>query len=85
MFIVSTKRFKVRRADGSPYLIEKGFVGEIPEDVANEWLIQAAIKDGTISTPATKSDSSVEKAITQSEGKSKAAQKARESKKKEVK
>jgi len=83
MFIVSTKRFKVRRADGSPFLIEKGFVGNIPEDVASEWLIQAAIKEGSISTPETKADKSIEKAIKASEDKANATQKKRE--KKEVK
>lgn len=77
MFIVSTKRFKIRRADGSPFLIEKGFVGNIPDDVANEWLIQAAIKEGSISTPD-KSDRAIDKAITKSETKAKATQKKRE-------
>lgn len=85
MFIVSTKRFKVRRADGSPYLIEKGFVGNIPNDVASEWLIQAAIKEGSISTPDSKADRSIEKAIEASESKAKATQKKRETRKKEVK
>ena len=85
MFIVSTKRFKIRRADGSPFLIEKGFVGNIPEDVASEWLIQQAIKEGSISTPDSKADSSIEKAISASEGKAKATQRKRETKKKEVK
>lgn len=81
MFIVSNKRFKVKRADGSPYIIERGFVGNIPEDVAKEWLIQAAIKDGSISTPDTKSDKNIEKAITTGQRKAKATQKAKESQK----
>lgn len=85
MFIVSTKRFKIRRADGSPFLIEKGFVGNIPDDVADEWLIQQAIKEGSISTPDSKADSSIEKAISASEGKANAIQRKRETKKKEVK
>lgn len=80
MFIVSTKKFKIRRADGSTYDIPKGYVGEIPDDIANEWLIQMAIKEGAISTPATKADSSIEKTITKSEAKAKATQKAKESK-----
>ena len=85
MFIVSTKRFKVRRADGSPYLIEKGFVGNIPDDVAGEWLIQAAIKEGSISPPENKADRSIEKAIETSESTARATQRKRETRKKEVK
>jgi hypothetical protein len=85
MFIVSTKRFKVRRADGSPYYIANGFVGDIPEDVAESWLIQEAIKEGSISTPNSKADKSIEKAISTSEEKAKTNQRKRETKKKEVK
>ena len=62
MFIHSSKKFKVRRADGSSYLIQKGFVGEIPSDVAKEWIIQEAIKEGSISTPASKKDKDIDKA-----------------------
>ena len=78
MFIVSTKKFKIRRADGTAVDIPKGYVGEIPDDIANEWIVQAAIREGSISTPATKADSSIDKAITKSEAKAKATQKAKE-------
>lgn len=81
MFIYSNKRFKVKKADGTPYIIEKGFVGDIPEEIAKEWLIQAAIKDGSISTPNAKADKAIEKAITTSQKKAHAAQKAKEEKK----
>lgn len=56
MFILSTKTFLVPRADGTKYTIPKDFVGEIPEDVGNTWLVQAAIKCGWIATPAGRSD-----------------------------
>ena len=80
MFIVSTKRFKIRRAGGSTVDIPKGFVGEVPDDLKNEWLISEAIKEGSISTPDTKADKSIDKAIAKGEEKAKATQKAKESK-----
>ena len=36
MFIVSKRNYQVRRADGSLYLIKKNYIGEIPEDVAQD-------------------------------------------------
>ena len=44
MFIVSKKKFIVRRADGSSYLIRKDYIGEIPGDVAESNLVQKAIR-----------------------------------------
>ena len=69
MFIASNKRFKIRRNDGDPIIIPNGFVGEIPDDVAKEWIIKAAIKDGAIVTTESKKDTAIEKAV--SEGKAK--------------
>ena len=56
MFIMSTKPFLVPRKDGTMFKIEKDYIGEIPQDVANSWLVQAAIKSGWIATPAGRSD-----------------------------
>lgn len=64
MFIISKKNFKVRRADGSPYLIRKDFIGEIPEDVANSTLIQSAIQSGSIATPSGHKDKELREADT---------------------
>ena len=51
MFIVSKKKFIVRRADGSSYLIRKDYIGEIPGDVAESNLVQKAIRGGSIAVP----------------------------------
>lgn len=56
MFIMSKKNFLIPRADGSRYMIRKDYIGDIPEDVAKTWLVQAAIKDGSIATPASHLD-----------------------------
>lgn len=62
MFIISKKNFRVRRADGSPYLIRKDFIGEIPEDVANSTLVRSAIQTGSIATPSGHKDKELRKA-----------------------
>lgn len=56
MFVMSFKNFLVPRADGSMYKIQKDFIGEIPQDVAESWLVQAAIKSGWIVSPTGRSD-----------------------------
>ena len=38
MFIIAKRNYLVRRADGSFYRIEKDYIGEIPEDVAEREL-----------------------------------------------
>ena len=73
MFIISKRNFKIRRADGEIFRIQKEFVGTIPEDVANHPLIQSAIRCGWIATPDTKADAELIKADAE------AAQKAAES------
>lgn len=62
MFIASQKNIKVKRKDGSAYTIKKDFVGEIPDDVAAHWLVQAAIKSGSIAAPQGKKDKDLEAA-----------------------
>ena len=56
MFILSKRNFKVRRADGSSFLIKKDFIGDIPEDVFNSRLIQTAIKGGLVAAPESHKD-----------------------------
>jgi hypothetical protein len=57
MFIVSKANLNVRRADGSLYSISEGYMGDIPDDIAAHWMIQAAIKSGVVFT----SDSHLDK------------------------
>lgn len=56
MFILSKRNFRVRRADGSSFLIKKDFIGDIPEDVFNSRLIQKAIKGGLVAAPESHKD-----------------------------
>ena len=51
MFIIAKRNYLVRRADGSFYRIEKDYIGEIPEDVAESELVQRAIVGGNIAVP----------------------------------
>ena len=67
MFILSKRNFLVTRKDGSTYKIAKDFVGEIPEDVGQSWLVQQAIKGGLIATPEKASDSVLERADAKAE------------------
>lgn len=62
MFIVSKRNYMVKRADGSLYEIAKGFIGEIPEDVAESNLVRRAIRGGMISVPEGKKDKQLEQA-----------------------
>ena len=73
MFIISKRNFKVRRADGSSYLVRKNFVGDVPEDVFNSRMIQKAIKGGLVATPAAHSDKELYKADDQAAEKEAAA------------
>lgn len=82
MFIVSTKAFGVKLKSGSFYKIPRGFVGEVPAEVANSLIVKLAIKDGSISTPASKKDAVIEKAVEDSEEKTVEDRKAKEDKKK---
>jgi hypothetical protein len=80
MFIVSTKKFRIRRPERPVYDIPKGFVGDIPEDVAEQWIIQAAIKDGSIVCSQSHTDKAVETAVSEGKAKVKKAAKAKEEK-----
>lgn len=81
LFVVANKRFKVRRADGSPYVIPKGYVGTIPDDVSKEWIVQAALKDGSIVSSESTKDKDIEKAAIEGEKKITATRKKKEEKK----
>lgn len=82
MFIVATKAYGVRLKDGNLFKIPRGFIGEIPNEIANSQIVQLAIKDGSISTPAAKQDAVIEKAIEAGEKKAVETQKAKEKKQK---
>jgi len=73
MFIISKRNFLIVRADGSAYRIPRDYVGEIPADVAAHWLVQGAIKDGSIATPEAHSDRAIEAAEEAAEVKAEAA------------
>lgn len=62
MFIVSKRNFKVRRADGTSYLIKKDYAGDIPEDVFKSRLVQKAVAGGLIYAPETARDKDLYKA-----------------------
>lgn len=71
MFIMSKHNYRVRRADGSSFSIDKDFIGDIPKDVASSNLVQRAIRGGGIMIPRGKKDKQLEQA--DAAGKKKAA------------
>ena len=73
MFINSKINLLVRN-DGEIFKIQKDFIGEIPDKIANTWLIQQAIKSGHIATPNSKTDKALEAADKVAEEASKAAE-----------
>ena len=62
MLIIAKRNYLVRRADGSFYRIEKDYIGEIPEDVAESELVQRAILGGNIAVPGGSKDKELYKA-----------------------
>ena len=50
---------------GTAYPISRGFVGEVPDQVAQTAYFQALVKDGKISIPASKKDSDIAVAMEQ--------------------
>lgn len=60
MFIISKNRFLIPKDGADPYVIPKDYIGEIPEDVAGHWLIEAAIESGMIATPQGRKDKQLE-------------------------
>lgn len=53
MFIVSKKKFAIPYS-GGVFTITKDYVGEVPDEVADHWLIQAAIEGGSIAATGKK-------------------------------
>ena len=69
MFIVSKKNFLIHRHNGQTYKIVKGMAENIPDDVAQNWLVQAAISSGSIITPESTKDKAMYKADKEAEKK----------------
>ncbi len=67
MFINSKKRFEICEGDRK-LVIPRNFIGSIPDWAANHWLVQAAIRDGSIATPENTADKTLEAADTAAEG-----------------
>lgn len=82
MVIVATKTFGVRRDNGEFYVIRRGDIKNIPNDVANSLIVKLAIKDGSI-VVSEKSDKAIEKSIETSNAKNVERQKKAEKKSKE--
>lgn len=61
MFINSKIRVLVRNGKDS-FIIPKDFIGEVPQWVAESWIVQRAIESGHIATPSNKSDKALEDA-----------------------
>lgn len=61
MFISSKKCFEIREG-GQKLVILRNFIGEIPDWAAGHWLVQAAIRDGSIATPDNTADLALEAA-----------------------
>lgn len=76
MFISSKKSYEVC-ANGGKCVIPANYVGDIPDWAAKHWLVQAAIRDGSIATPEGRSDAAMESAVGEAlpETKGKAAKK----------
>ena len=62
MFIVSKKNFIFRLPDGEFYKVEKDFMGEAPDYLADLPLFKLAVKGGDIMTPATTAEKDIYKA-----------------------
>jgi hypothetical protein len=61
MFINSKIRVLVRNGKDS-FIIPKDYIGEVPQWVAESWIVQRAIESGHIATPSNKSDKALEDA-----------------------
>ena len=69
MFVISKRNFRVRRADGSFFVVKKDYIGDIPDDVFNSSLIQGAMKTGLIVSPESSADKALYKADHEAEKK----------------
>jgi hypothetical protein len=61
MFINSKIRVLVRNGKDS-FIIPKDYIGEVPQWVAESWIVRKAIESGHIATPSNKSDKALEDA-----------------------
>lgn len=68
MFINSKKCFEISAGE-KKLVIPRNYVGSIPDWAAGHWLIQAAIRDGTIATPENTADRALEAADAKAEEK----------------
>lgn len=68
MFVNSKKCFEINEG-GRKLVIPRDFIGNIPDWAAGHWLIQAAIRDGSITTPENTADKALEAADAVSETK----------------
>lgn len=58
-FINSKVKLAVRLADDRIYTIPRDFIGDIPDEVAKSWLVQAAVKSGHVIVPDAKTDAAI--------------------------
>lgn len=72
MFINCKRNLEIREG-GRELTIPRGYIGEIPDWAASHWMIQAAIKDGIIATPANKADKDLEEADQEADAKAEEA------------
>jgi hypothetical protein len=61
MFINSKIRVLVRNGKDS-FIIPKDYIGEVPQWVAESWIVRKAIESGHIATPSNESDKALEDA-----------------------
>lgn len=79
MFINSKINLLVRNGKEG-YKIKKDFIGDIPEWVANSWLVQMAIKSGDVVTPRAKTDKALEQADEKAEAETEGVRKNKRTK-----
>lgn len=72
MFVNCKKNLAIR-IGGDVQSIPAGYIGSIPDVLAGHWMVQAAIKDGTIATPEGIADKDLEQADAVATGKADAA------------
>ncbi|OUP51123.1 hypothetical protein B5F17_13405 [Butyricicoccus pullicaecorum] len=65
MSFVISHRNVIVPIGGTAYPISRGFVGEVPDQVAQTAYFQALVKDGKISIPASKKDCAIAVAMEQ--------------------
>ena len=69
MFIVSKRNFKIHLSDGSVFRIKKDYIGNIPDHLFSQPLLQAALKDGSIVVPVGKTDKALDAAVAEAAAK----------------